>query len=270
MDIRRILLALFVALLLSAGATYFLYSRIRGQRAIRPATTRVVVASRALNAGTPLTADTLTVAEWPASVPITGAVTRPEDIIGRSLIYPVNANQPVLASDIAEAGSGIGLSVKIPEGMRAIAVRSNDVVGVAGFLYPGSKVDVVLTYKPDNSPSSLTATILQNVTVLTAGQTIEPDPKGKPESVNVVTLLLSPDDSQKMVLATQQGTVQFVLRNGADQNKPSTHPVLMSEMLGGPKPEKVAVGPRPVKPKVAPEFYTVETIAGDKHSIDKF
>ncbi len=270
MEIRRILLALFVALLLSAGATYFLYSRLRGQRSAAPATSRIVVAARALEAGSPLTGDTITLAEWPASVAIAGAITKPEEVIGRSLIYPVSANQPVLETDIAAPGSGIGLSVKIPEGMRAIAVRSNDVVGVAGFLYPGSHVDVVLTYRPETAAAPVTATILQDVTVLTAGQTIEPDPKGKPEPVNVVTLLLSPDDSQKMVMATQQGTVQFVMRNGADQNKVSTRPVLMSEMLGGPKQEKVSAPTHPAKTAKLPDFYTVETIAGDKHSIDKF
>ena len=141
-------------------------------------------------------------------------------MIGRSVIYPIDEHQPILEHDVALAGSGIGLTVKIPEGMRAVSVRSNDVVGVAGFLYPGSHVDVLVTSKLENSPNPLTQTVLPNVEVLVAGQKIEPDPTGKPETVNVVTLLLKPEDGEKLVLASTQGTIQFVLRNGADQDQP--------------------------------------------------
>ena len=157
--------------------------------------------------------------------------------------------------------------------MRAISIRSNDVVGVAGFLYPGSHVDVLLTYHADDSTAPLTQTILQDVTVLTAGQTLEPDPKGKPQTVNVVTLLLDSHDSQKLVLASQQGSVQFVLRNGADQNKTETKPVFASQLIADNAPPTakphtaVAAAPRTSRPT---EYYTVETIAGDKHTVEKF
>src|SRR5581483_9684741 len=174
-------------------------------------TIRVVATADQLPAGTPLAPENLRVVDWPASMPLTGAFTRPEQVLGRSLIYPVSANEPVVESELAAPGSGLGLSVNIPEGMRAISIRTNDVVGVAGLLYPGSHVDVLLTYRPDTASAPLTQTILQNVQVLTAGQTLEPDPKGRPATVNVVTLLLSPRDAQKLVLATQQGSVQFVL-----------------------------------------------------------
>lgn len=275
MDIRRVSLALFIALVLSAGATYLLYSRIRNERAATPASIRVVAAVDELPAGTPLAAENLKVVEWPASMPLTGAFSKPEQVLGRSLIYPISTNQPIVETDLAAPGSGLGLSVKIPEGMRAISIRSNDVVGVAGFIYPGSHVDVLLTYRPDNAGTPLTQTILQNVQVLTAGQTLEPDPKGRPEPVNVVTLLLNPRDAQKLVLATQQGSVQFVLRNGADQNKPDSKPVLASQLFADvappPPPRPHVVGaarsPKPARP---PEFYTVETIAGDKHTVEKF
>lgn len=272
MDIRRLSLALFIALVLSAGATYLLYSRIRSERARTPVTIRVVTAVDQLPAGTPLAPENIRVVDWPASMPVTGSFSRPEQVLGRSLIYPVNSNQPVVESDLAAPGSGLGLSVKIPEGMRAISIRSNDVVGVAGFLYPGSHVDVLLTYRPDNAAAPLTQTILQNVQVLTAGQTLEPDPKGRPATVNVVTLLLSPRDAQKLVLATQQGSVQFVLRNGADQNKPDSRPVLASQLVAdvtpvAPRPH-LAAAPKP-QPRPA-EFYSVETIAGDKTTVTKF
>jgi pilus assembly protein CpaB len=273
MDIRRLTLAMLIALVLSAGATYLLYSRIKSQRPAAPTTIRVVAAVDELPAGTPLTPQSLKVVDWPSSIPLAGAFTKPDQIIGRSLIYPLSPNQPVVESSLAAPGSGIGLSVKIPDGMRAISIRSNDVVGVAGFLYPGSHVDVLLTFRPDGNAPPLTQTILQDVNVLTAGQTLEPDPKGKPQTVNVVTLLLSPRDAQKLVLATQQGSVQFVLRNGADQNKPEQKPVLASQLMADvapatPRPH-VAAAPAPKAPR-PPEYYTVETISGDKHTVEKF
>jgi pilus assembly protein CpaB len=274
MDIRRLSLALFIALVLSAGATYLLYSRIKNQRSTPPVTIRVVAAVDQLAAGTSLAPTNLKVVDWPASIPINGAFSKPDQVIGRSLIYPVNANQPLVENDLAAPGSGFGLSVKIPEGMRAISIRSNDVVGVAGFLYPGSHVDVLLTFRPENASAPLTQTILQDVDVLTAGQTLEPDPKGKPQTVNVVTLLLSPRDAQKLVLATQQGSVQFVLRNGADQNKPEQKPVMTSQLMADvapPEPKAhMATAAAPPKAPRPPEFYTVETIAGDKHTVEKF
>jgi pilus assembly protein CpaB len=209
-------------------------------------------------------------------MPVGGAFTKVEDVIGRSVIYPINEHQPILDHDVALAGSGIGLTVKIPEGMRAVSVRSNDVVGVAGFLYPGSHVDVLVTSKVENSPNPQTQTVLANVEVLTAGQKIEPDPTGKPETVNVVTLLLKPEDGEKLVLASSQGSIQFVLRNGADQNSPDTKPVDMTDLMTGAKKpvvekKKVAVSKPPVHVEKLPVvYYEVETISGTKRSVDKF
>jgi len=202
-------------------------------------------------------------------------------VIGRSLIYPISEHQPILDRDVAMAGSGIGLTVKIPEGMRAVSVRSNDVVGVAGFLYPGSHVDVLVTSKIENvareASTPRTQTILANVEVLTAGQKIEPDPTGKPETVNVVTLLLKPEDGEKLVLASSQGSIQFVLRNGADKQTPDTKSIDMVQLMNkgiapiapvaSPKRVVVKSEARPVKQTV---FYEVETISGNKRSVDKF
>jgi pilus assembly protein CpaB len=160
--------------------------------------------------------------------------------------------------------------------MRAVSVRSNDVVGVAGFLYPGSHVDVLVTSKGENNQVPVTQTILSNTEVLTAGQKIEPDPSGKAETVNVVTLLLKPEDGERLVMASTQGSIQFVLRNGADQNSPETKPVAMSQLLGLPNKvvpvvqKKVVVKaapPRVVNPVV---YHEVETISGGKKSVDKF
>src|SRR5438093_12555100 len=122
-----------------------------------------------------------------------------EDVICHPRLYALGSKEPVLKRNLGLEGSGIGLSGRIPPGMRATAVRSNEIVGVAGFLYPGSHVDVLVTYTPpggNNVP--VTETVLQDVEVLTAGQTTEPDPQGKPQPVNVVTILLNPDDSQRL------------------------------------------------------------------------
>jgi pilus assembly protein CpaB len=276
MDVRRVAIALVVALAISAGATYLVYSRMRAsQEAQRPQTVKIVAATNPLQAGSALTSENVTLIDWPSNIPLTGSFSKANDVIGRSLIYPVSPKQPIMERDLAVAGSGIGLTVKIPEGMRAVSVRSNDITGVAGFLFPGSHVDVLLTYRPEGSPSPVTQTIMQNVEVLTAGQRIEPDPQGKPETVNVVTMLLSPQDAEKLIMAYAQGSIQFVLRNGADKLTAETKPVFATELFAGARkaPENrqvAAVGRRAPRPAKINDFYVVETIAGDKRSSEKF
>ena len=185
MNSKRIALALVLALAIAGVVSYGFYYRLRTQQAAACTTVKVVAATKPLAAGSPISADSVMLIDWPASTPLSGAFTKAADVVGRSVIYPIDEHQPILEHDVALAGSGIGLTVKIPEGMRAVSVKSNDVIGVAGFLYPGSHVDVLVTSKLENSPNPLTQTVLSNVEVLVAGQKIEPDPSGKPETVNV-------------------------------------------------------------------------------------
>jgi pilus assembly protein CpaB len=272
---KRIALAFVLAVAIAGVVSYAFYARVRSQRAESGKAIKVVAATKPMSAGSPITVDSVALIDWPANMPLSGAFSKLDEVIGRSLIYPINEHQPILDRDVALAGSGIGLTVKIPEGMRAVSVRSNDVVGVAGFLYPGSRVDVLVTSKIENSSTRLTQTqtILPNVEVLVAGQKIEPDPTGKPETVNVVTLLLKPEDGEKLVLASTQGAIQFVLRNGADQKSPETRPVDMADLMTGikrpvlEKKAEVKGHPRVVKAAV---FHEVETISGSKKSVDKF
>jgi pilus assembly protein CpaB len=274
MNSKRIALAFVLAVAIAGLVSYAFYFRVQSQRAESGRTLKVVAATKPLSAGSPISADSVALVNWPVGMPLTGAFSKLEDVIGRSVIYPIGEHQPILEHDVALAGSGIGLTVKIPEGMRAVSVRSNDVVGVAGFLYPGSHVDVLVTSKVDNSPNSLTQTILPNVEVLVAGQKIEPDPTGKPETVSVVTLLLKPEDGEKLVLASTQGAIQFVLRNGADQKSPETKPVDMADLMTGVrKPvadKKIAAVKPPHRVVKATVFHEVETISGGKRSVDKF
>ena len=153
--------------------------------------------------------------------------------------------------------------------MRAVAVVTNEVNNVSGFLFPGSHVDVLATFRGEAGKDSLTATVLQNIEVLSTGDRLQPDPSGKPQNVKVVTLLISPDDGQKLSLASNQGTVQFVLRNGADQQRVEERPILMRELQG------VANVPSPNTPKKTttasnPSVYEVEIIDGAKKSVLKF
>ena len=179
--------------------------------------------------------------------------------------------------------------------MRATAVRSNEIVGVAGFLFPGSHVDVIATYTAPSGtggPQQVSETVLQDVEVLSTGTSVEPDPQGKPQTVNVVTLLLSPGDSQKMLLASAQGAIQFVLRSGVDQQRedlPPTrleqswaHSTPVPEVTPAPTPvvkplRQAKVEPPPVSvpapvaeiPK-PPEPYLLEVIQGTQRGIQKF
>jgi len=270
MNPRRLLVALSAALLLSGAVTYFLNRKISRRTAGTSVLTaqKYVAASRPLQAGEVLKPESLTLLEWPAKVPFEGAFSRIEDVAGRALIYPVTVRQPILAGYLAVAGSGIGLTVKIPEGMRATSVHSDEVVGVAGFLFPGSHVDVLVTFRSDTVPTPTTQIVLQDVEVLTVGQKIDPEPGGKAESAGVVTLLLKPEDAQKIVLASTQGSIHFVLRNGGDRGRVTAVPIRVTELSGGSRPADSSVAARAHAETKHP--YEVETIMGDKHATSQF
>jgi pilus assembly protein CpaB len=270
-------MALGVAALIAGLSTLLLYRTMRGQKNTSDVR-KIVAAAKAIDSGAVLTADNLVLEDWPATHVVAGSFSSMEEVKGKSLIYPVMAGQPILPNYLAAPGSGIGLTVKIPEGMRATSVRSNEVIGVAGFLYPGSHVDILASYKSPDEKGPVMQTVLQNVEILTAGQHVEPDPQGKAETVNVVTLLVTPQDSERLVLASQEGAIHFVLRNGADSTAAATTPVNMAELVGLRKsPETMTRAPatetKPFKRanETRPEVtYVVETIAGDKHVRDVF
>jgi pilus assembly protein CpaB len=255
--------------------TYFFSRRVRLSRS-QHATTAIVAAVNDLPSGASLTAKDVEMVDWPTNLPLAGSFDKIDDVIGKPLLYPVVAREPILKRDLGVEGSGIGISGKIPTGMRATAVRSNEIVGVAGFLYPGSRVDVLATYTPPGGRSGpVTQTVLQNVEVLTAGQTIEPDPQGKPETVNVVTLLVSPEDSQKLQLASSQGTIQFVLRSGVDQKNVELHPTRLEQLASlensAPPPTTQGAPKRVVrKTEPAKPPYVLEVIQGTKRTEEKF
>src|ERR1700686_5205824 len=234
-------------------------------------TIQVVVAANDLPVGVTLSSKDLTVLDWFGDTVPAGAFTKPDAVLGRPLLFPLVAKQPVIERDLGVEGASVGLAGKIPEGMRATAVRSNEISGVAGFLYPGSHVDVLVTFTPPGGNMPSTQTVLQNVQVLTAGQTIEPDPQGKPHTVNVVTVLVTPEDSQKLQLAGAQGNIQFVLRSGVDQKQADIRPTRLDQLFPSDKPPIVLA--REVKRlhrAPAAPMYMLEVIQGTKRSVQKF
>lgn len=275
MGTRRLGFALVAALIISIVITSAFYLNMKSHQPSSQ-TKHVIAASSALQQGTPLTADNLTEVNWPVNVSVQGLIEKKEDAIGRVLIYAVDAKEPLFKRDLA-AGGSYGLAAKIPDGMRATAVKTNEVSDVAGFISPASHVDILITLRGENS-SFVTRTVLQNVQVLATGTRTEPDPNGKPETVSVVTLLVTPEESEKLALAQNQaaqnqGTIHFVLRNGGDVATPDTAAVDMAELAGTPRkaaqPEVRGRRRTVSKPAPAPSF-TVETVAGGKVSVATF
>ena len=263
MNPRRILVALTLALFASGLCTWFVSRRLTAPVATqRPADTRYAAPSRDLQAGEVLRADNTELVDWPDSIPMESAFQRTADVVGREVLFPLGKGQPILDRDLSAAGSGTGLASRIPDGMRAVALRSDEIVGVAGFLVPGSHLDVLVTYRSDRSPEPLTATVLQNAVVLAAGHQVEPDPGGKISDVTIVTLLLSPEESQRAVLASNQGAIHFVLRNAGDNGRIGGGPVMLSQLAGlPPAVERAAVLSVPVAPS-APKRHEIEMVLG--------
>ena len=263
-----------MAALLSLGIAFFFSKKLSMRRA-HAATTQIVTTTGELPSGITLAAKDVTLVDWPSDFPLQGSYSKVEDVIGHPLLNALGSKEPILKRNLGLEGSGIGLSGRIPPGMRATAVRSNEIVGVAGFLYPGSHVDVLVTYTPpggNNIP--VTETVLQDVEVLTAGQTTEPDPQGRPQTVNVVTLLLNPEDSQRLQLASMQGGIQFVLRSGVDQKSVNLKPTRLDQLVASEKPPVVVPPPTKKAPKriepSRPTIYVLEVIQGTKRSVEKF
>jgi pilus assembly protein CpaB len=233
MNSKRILMALTLALFVSGLCTWLVSRKLTATPTVQKQRDAMYAApSHALQAGEVLKTEDLELVTWSGSDPIEGAFSQTAGVTGREVLFPLAKGQPILDNDLSAAGAGTGLASKIPNGMRAIALRSDEVVGVAGFLVPGSHLDVLVTYHSEISPEPVTATVLQNAVVLAAGHQIEPDPSGKTSDVTVVTLLLTPEQAERAVLASTQGAIHFVLRNGADTSISGETPMLLSQLSG--------------------------------------
>jgi pilus assembly protein CpaB len=273
MNVKRLAMAFVIALAISALCTWLLGRKISGtQAANRIPDRNYVAAGKPMLAGEVFKAEDLQIVPWHADQPLTGAFVKPEDVVGRSVLYPIDKGQPVTEKFLSAPGSGLGLSARIPNGMRAIALKSDEIMGVAGFILPGSHLDVVATYRGERSPDPITFTVLQDAEVLAVGQKSQPDPDGKPATATVVTLLLTPEDAERAVLASQQGAFHFVLRSGSDKEQVRTAPITIGKLSGELASPPPSGGSRmlPVHHVPLPATITVETISGDKQTSDTF
>jgi pilus assembly protein CpaB len=290
---QRLITVLIFALVVSAAASVLIYRLINSQitASAKPGN-RVLMAARNLERGDLIKDADIKVAEWGGALP-PGAILKPEDAIGRGVIEPIYLGEPIVESRVAAKGAGAGLAAIIPPGMRAVAVRVNDVAGVAGFVTPGMRVDILLAGNPPGNTSSVgtvTKTLLQNVEVLSAGQNIQKDNEGKPVSVPIVNLLVTPEQAEVMSLASNEERIQMILRNPTDKEESKTRGTAVEYLFNGvdgmpgpktapkavaakraapkPPPPPVAAKAEPVKPPPPPII--VEVIHGSRRADAKF
>ncbi len=287
---RRLLTILTCALVISAAASYVVYRLVGKQVAARnrpqSEITKVVLAAHKVELGTVLSAKDLKSGEWVGHIP-SGLVLKSETAIGRGVVSALNEGEPIFESRLAALGSGGGLAATIPPGMRACAVRVNEVVGVAGFVVPGMRVDVLIAGTPPGAitnSGSKVKTILQNIQVLSAGANIQKDAEGKPVQVQVVNLLVTPEQAEVLSLAGgDQTRIQLVLRNPLDTQVTKTPGSVMANLFADsyvPAPIKSDQLPRASRPIIIPQvetakpvvqgFYSVEVLNGAKRTEAKF
>src|SRR5712692_9314877 len=269
----------FVLAITAGGALAFgtyNYMQHLPARTVSIPTRPVVVAAADLDIGAELTREEIRIIDWPANAVPAGAFSDPKDVIGRGIVLPVIQNEPILPMKLAGKESGAGLPPAIPPGLRAVSVRVNEVIGVAGYVLPGTRVDVVATVSPSGQTGDMTSkVILTNVQVLAAGTKIERDAHdNKPMPVSVVTLLVDPEEAERLTLAATEGKIQLALRNPLDKTMPSTHGIRPAALLGFTAPaQRAAVRTKLASGAVAPsnavvssipDVPTVEIIRGDK------
>jgi pilus assembly protein CpaB len=216
-------LALTSGIVAALLALRYLRERTTPLMAAEPKKVDIVLSARSLPVGAVITERDVKVVGWPGDAVPPGYVRSIKDALGRGIITPVAENEPLLATKMSTKDAGGGLPIIIRDGMRAVSVRVDEVIGVAGFVLPGTRVDVLLTLeKGDNRPQAITKTLLQNVQTLAAGQSVTRDKEGKPQTVTVITLLVTPDDAELLALAAKEGRLQLALRNTLDTLAVST------------------------------------------------
>jgi len=244
MNRNRMVFLAIVALILSGGVTYLAYRVLQSRIQPLEVTTKVVVASRKLDLGSRLTKDDVQLVEWPRSTPLEGSFNDIAQVVDRAAVVPIQANEPILESKLAPKGAGAGLTAILPAGMRALSIQVNSIIGVGGFVMPGSHVDLILTGIPpkdvkgirgDESASKI---ILENLEVLAAGQNVQQDVNGKPQTVQDVTLLVTPQQAEKVALATGDGRIQLALRNPMDKEAAEPPIVGRTSLYTSPTMEK--------------------------------
>jgi len=264
---KRLLSVLIFAFLVSAGASVALYqlisSRVTVNANAKAPAVQVLVAGKNLEIGAVIKDTDFKMVEWPGALP-TGALVKKEDAIDRSVQTSILDGEPIVESRLAPKGSGGGLTARIKPGMRAVALRVNDINGLAGYVIPGMHVDVLISGTPPSNPNptagAVAKTLLQDIEILSAGQNIQKDAEGKPAVVNLVNVLVTPEQAEILNLATNDTRVQLVLRNPIDHTTSVTKGAWLQELYSGaavkpaapvrraaarPKPDPIPAAPAP-------------------------
>lgn len=268
---KRFLSILAFALVVSLGASVLFYRLLAGRLAAPetnkpPApTSQIVAAARNLEVGTLIRDTDLKMAPWTGPLP-ENAIQKREDILGRGVVSAIFQGEPIMSNRLAARGAGAGMASTIPTGMRAVAVRVNDIAGVAGFVTPGMRVDVLVNGMPPGSNSNsnqgtLARTIMQNIQVLSAGQNIQKDAEGKPVQVPVVNLLVTPSQAEELSLASNEARIQLVLRNPLDTEITKTSGSAMAALYTGRKAEAAPEGGRLVRRVIRPVVSPLPVVA---------
>jgi pilus assembly protein CpaB len=269
----RTLIVLTVAVITAGLAAFGVMRVIQNMpvREVEVANTQVVVAAAGITMGERLGPQHLRVVAWPSRNPVEGSFSDPQEVLNRGVIAPIAENEPITERKLASLEAGAGLPPVIPEGMRAISVRVNDVVGVAGFVVPGTRVDLLVTVRDSNAAGEpMTRTVVSRVEVLTAGTKYDQEQSkdGVPIPTTVVTLAVTPEDAERIALASNEGQIALVLRNPLDIQDTETEGIRLKNLMSGPAPAPVIdpnlnrriAPPRPAVP--APKPYMIETIKG--------
>src|SRR5215210_1669451 len=232
-----LVLALTSGVVAALVALKYLRERTTPLMASEPRKATIVLSARNLPVGAVVTERDVKIVSWPGDAVPSGYIRSVKDAVGRGVITPVAENEPLLEAKVSTKDAGGGLPIIIRDGMRAVSVRVDEVIGVAGFVLPGTRVDVLLTLdKNANRPQAVTKTLLQNVQTLAAGQSVTRDKEGKPQTVTVITLLVSPDDAELLALASKEGRLQLALRNTLDTLKVSTVGARGDKLTAGSAP----------------------------------
>jgi pilus assembly protein CpaB len=272
------LVGLAVAIVVALLASHYVYQQVRRSATVvvAPKFSPVVVAAVPLGLGVRLKTSDLRILNWPLGQQPSGSFSRIEDCVDRALTASVVANEVILDQRLARREAGGGLPAAIPEGMRAVSIRVDDVVAVAGFVQPGTMVDVMVTGDPSMTGRpgiSMTRTFLEDIRVLAAGQQVQQDATGKPQTVNVVTLLVTPEQSDLLALASTEGKIHLALRNTIDTKEVIPAAAYSSNLFLYAAPAVVAnkpvAAPRPAA-SAGPAPYVMEMIRGDKLESQSF
>jgi len=284
---KTVVIVGIVAVAIAAFASYSLFNYLKGQEARMKeavATGQVVVAAEEIPAGATINPVQLKTSDWPqANIPA-GSFSSKEQVTGRMALDRYMPGEPITeAKLVPKEGQGGILSYKIPEGHRAMTVAVDQVAGVAGFISPGNKVDVVLTTTPPGQNQPVSKIVLQDVPVLATGQILEQQKDGKPQVVPTVTMDVTPQDAEKLAIASTQGRLQLVLRRAGDVEPAITSGETVARVMKGTgvakEPQRITTSRRPAKPvqKAAreekvqrPTVVNVEIYRGGKKSVETF